>query len=227
MQGDARTFSRDFLIPPEHLRGGRVAPNVPVGPEPTATRLAPAQVIMKTITLFTALWMSTLPACGDDGGGTGQTFVKPDGSSCGDGGRSGVTQCTASANGECQAGQYCNSQELTCSVGCTSDNNCAGNQYCDTAGGVGTCKACTAQTTSSGDSSCDNAGKSLRACGVSAVDTSAFVTACEDFMADEEFRELAELTLDCIELAGDDCEEQSTCISDEGGDPGSDENFGE
>ena len=174
---------------------------------------------MKVWLLGSMMLLGLVAACGDDGGGggAGGNLVKPDGSACGDAARSGVTTCTASANGQCQAGQYCNSEQLTCSVGCTSDNNCAGNQYCDIAEGVGTCRNCVVQqtTTVPGGSACDEAGDKVRACGASAADVAGFVAGCKDFIGDEEFKPLMEAVLDCIDLAGTDCAEQAECLSDE------------
>jgi hypothetical protein len=176
---------------------------------------------MKVWLAGSMMLLGMLAACGDDGiGGGGGKLVKPDGSACGDAERSGVTACTASANGQCQAGQYCNSEQLTCSVGCTSDNNCAGNQYCDIAEGVGTCRNCVVQQTTvePGGSPCDDAGGKVRACGASAADAAGFVAGCKDFMADEEFKPLMEAILDCVDLAGTDCAEQAECLDDEDAD---------
>ncbi len=186
---------------------------------------------MKTIILLVTILFSTLSACGDDADGGGQkTYVKPDGSTCGDGSRSGLSSCTASANGECQAGQYCNSEQLTCSDGCLSDNNCAGNQYCDLTAGTGTCRNCTLQepTVNPGGSACDDGGAKVRACGASAADTATFIGFCKESLADEEFASLMEAVLDCIDLAGTDCAEQTQCLSEDEGDEfedGFDEGF--
>lgn len=99
--------------------------------------------------LLTAAGCGTVqwPA-GPGGPGQGQMSGVP--SSCGqDPSRTGVTGC--GILGSCQAGQWCRDADFnTCEPGCTSDNNCAGNDYCDRAPGqaVGTC------------TSCDNPGRS-------------------------------------------------------------------
>ena len=54
--------------------------------------------------------------------------------------RSGVTECGTAVS--CQAGQYCSDPRFAeCSVGCLSNNNCAGDQTCVTVPGssVGSC----------------------------------------------------------------------------------------
>ena len=178
-----------------------------------------------------ALSAFAMSACGDDGNsngnGNGNTnYVKPDGSSCGEASRSGVTQCLASPGGECQAGQYCDQGSLQCSVGCTSDNNCAGNQYCDITEGVGTCRNCVVQQPTNPDpvnpgpqpaTSCDSAGAKLRACDKSATETAGFIAGCKDGLADPEFKDIIDAVINCVELAGTNCAEQDECLGSEGG----------
>ncbi len=149
---------------------------------------------------------------------------KPDGSACGSASRTGETRCDASVNGSCQAGQYCDNTTLACEVGCTSDNNCAGNQYCDITDGVGLCRNCIVQEPTPdpdpdpdptpSNSSCEDGGDALRACGASAPDTAAFIAGCDDALSDPDLKPLVETLLRCIDLAAD-CDEQATCLEDE------------
>ncbi len=103
-----------------------------------------------TMMLPVLLCALALTACGDDGesksgdNNSVNNTSANNASECGEAGRTGVTDCIAAGALMCQAGQYCNDAELVCSVGCTSDNNCAGNQFCDLSGGApGTCLPCT------------------------------------------------------------------------------------
>jgi hypothetical protein len=175
-----------------------------------------------------ALTAFTMTACGDDSGNNGNsnnetTYVKPDGSSCGLASRSGVTECLSAFGGECQAGQYCDQSSLQCSVGCTSDNNCAGNQYCDITEGVGTCRNCVVQQPTEPDpvnpnpqpaSGCDGAGAKVRACGATAAETASFIAGCKDGLADPDFKDIFEAVISCIDLAGTNCAEQAECLGD-------------
>jgi len=134
--------------------------------------------------LAVALTACTGSSEGSDGG------VSPDDDAgsvptCGQPGRTGQTTCEASTAGTCPAGQYCDDVMLTCSTGCTSDDNCGANERCARAGGasVGACSPCPAcgngvcdpgETAAScpgdcaagprcGDSSCD-AGETPASC---------------------------------------------------------------
>jgi hypothetical protein len=112
-------------------------------------------------------------ATGGDGSGTGGAPAEGTGGapmdgtggdgavSCGSPGRSGTTTCLASPNAQCPAGQYCDSEMLTCSVGCTSDENCPADEECVRGSGeaVGTCTACPR----CGDGAC-SAGETAESC---------------------------------------------------------------
>ena len=83
-------------------------------------------------------------ACSDDKGEDSKTSSSSGGSSSGGSSsgnssttRTGTTEC---AGVTCQAGQYCDN--ITCEVGCLSNNNCAGDQTCKKSGSdqVGVCE---------------------------------------------------------------------------------------
>jgi hypothetical protein len=162
---------------------------------------------------------------------SGPVYQKPDGSSCGKAGRSGVTACQSSAAGECQAGQFCNVEELTCSVGCTSDNNCADNQYCDIQGGLGQCKNCVVYTPPAPDpdpnpnpnpnpstSACDTGGGKLITCSLAdAAMAAQFIATCKAAQAEPELKPAIDAVLNCIELSKTDCAQMAKCVED--GDP--------
>lgn len=135
-------------------------------------------------------------------------------------GNTGFTECNAGLT-ECQPGQFCDSEMLSCSVGCTSDVNCASNQFCNLeSGSPGVCENCVVQeqeTTgggSSGGFSCADAVDALIACGFTqSAERAAAITTCET----DESGDFAQV-LSCIETAGDDCDQVGTCVgANEGG----------
>ncbi len=110
---------------------------------------------MNRITLSLALSValaacggSALPADGGsptaDGGGSAPA--------CGRAGRTGETACPVTVGGTCPAGQYCDMEMLTCTAGCTADDDCAADEQCIRAAGqaVGACEPCP----SCGDGTC-------------------------------------------------------------------------
>lgn len=100
--------------------------------------------------------LGALGACGGD---------SSTGGACGRSGN-GVTDCTGSVGGSCSAGQYCNTAMLTCTPGCTSDNNCSSGESCVRASGeaVGACQRCvTAATATCGNGSCET-GETSASC---------------------------------------------------------------
>ncbi|MFO0686934.1 MAG: hypothetical protein U0234_33025 [Sandaracinus sp.] len=104
------------------------------------------------------------PAAGSDAGAPGSDAATP--SSCGATGRSGTTPCEVTPSGTCAAGQWCNLEMVTCSVGCTSDANCPADEQCVRAAGegVGVCQPCT----SCGDGRCDPGEQCTADCGMPA-----------------------------------------------------------
>jgi hypothetical protein len=155
--------------------------------------------------IFSAIFLASLTfACSgsEDGGG---------GSNECNAGNTGFTECNFGME-ECQPGQYCNAEMLTCSVGCTSDVNCASNQFCNLdSGSPGTCENCVVQeqeTSTSGGSSCADSVDKMIACGfLESADRAAAITTCD---ADSDGD--SALVMSCIESAGDDCEQIATCI---------------
>ncbi len=166
-------------------------------------------------------------ACGDeDGKSGGNNENNANNSQCGDSNRNGNTLCGVSTQGACQAGQYCNEEELTCSVGCTSDNNCAGNQFCDlSAGSPGTCRNCSefssnndnnennANNANNTGGNCDDAiDEGVRCQVIPSAQAAAAKTACN--MGDA--TEVSSLN-SCVNAAGGDCDQVTTCFGGTGG----------
>lgn len=180
-------------------------------------------------------------ACGDDASkskstpsnngttannSTGEMLVKPGTTeACGLTGRVGDTDCLNGAL-TCQAGQYCNVEEITCSVGCTSDNNCASNQFCDlTMGSPGTCLNCVVYTPSSqGNNTTSNNTANNTPTGVSAAcetivnagvtcelipanQAAAFKTECSTDTSGD-----VNLLLTCVNAANGDCAQVTECV---------------
>lgn len=205
----------------------------------------------KLVVLFSVLSMTA--ACGDDatksasnnggannGGGGGTVLVKPGTTeACGLVGREGKNICGLSMI-ECQAGQYC--QNEFCEVGCTSDNNCAANQFCAPGTdntGVGTCVNCETYTppvssnnTPSNNTPSNNTPSNNTPTGITAAcDTiiNAAVT-CELVPANQaaaaktgcsqESEADVNLLLTCVNAANGDCEQTEGCVG--GGDTGCD-----
>ncbi len=177
-------------------------------------------------------------ACGDDASkssGTpsnnstssnntaGEVLVKPGtNEACGLAGRTGENMCGLSMI-TCQAGQYCDNE--FCSPGCTSDNNCAGNQFCSiTEGSLGTCLNCVKQTQQSSNNTSTNNTSSNNTSGVSpacetivnagvtcelieANESAAAKTACTAEPAAD-----ANVVLTCVNAANADCAQITQCF---------------
>lgn len=112
----------------------------------------------RTITTSLLTLTLALGACGGDSTTTGT-------GACGRS-NGGVTQCTVVVGGSCSAGQYCNQAMLTCSPGCTSDDNCASGESCVRNPGeaVGACARCaTTPTAACGNGRCE-AGETTASC---------------------------------------------------------------
>jgi len=204
-------------------------------------------MMKKLVVLFSGILLAV--ACGDDAtkssGNTssnntvaanntsGEMLVKPGTTeACGLDGRVGDTECLQ-AGLSCQAGQYCNTEELTCSVGCISDNNCASNQFCDlTMGSPGTCLNCVIYTpTQSGNNTANNTANNTStntanntSTGISAAcetiidagvtcellpanQAAAAKTACSAEAAAD-----VNLLLTCVNAAAGDCAQISECV---------------
>lgn len=133
---------------------------------------------------------------GGDNGSGGDAM-----SSCGSPGRSGATSCAASVNGECPAGQYCDSEMLTCSSGCTSDENCPADEECVREAGeaVGACSACA----SCGDGTC-SPGETADSCAADCNDDE------ENAGLDECFEVCDSFGFFCDDVASDAC--ASACV---------------
>lgn len=190
----------------------------------------------RLMVLFCGILM--MAACGDDASdnndntgktSTGGTLVKPGtNEACGLAGRAGETDCL-SGELTCQAGQYCNVEMVTCSVGCTSDNNCAGNQFCDMSqGSPGICLNCVVQTQTSNNSSpqnhpdpndppsndppdmaaCNKVINAGVACGLVPADQAA---AAKTLCTMEESADSINSLLTCINFAEGDCAQIDAC----------------
>lgn len=124
-------------------------------------------------------------------------------SSCGSPGRSGTTSCAASVNGECPAGQYCDSEMLTCSLGCTSDENCPADEECvrDAGEAVGSCSACA----SCGDGTC-SPGETAESCSADCDEGGPD----DNTGLDECFEMCDSFDFFCEDVAGDAC--TSACV---------------
>ena len=101
---------------------------------------------MRTLTIL--LTSAALLACG---GGVKTGTSGTSGSSGSSGGTTGTATITPCTNANpCPNGQFCFNG--VCALGCTSDGNCASNQYCDTAS-TGLCQDISVPTCG-GDSQC-------------------------------------------------------------------------
>jgi hypothetical protein len=86
-------------------------------------------------------------ACGSSSstsstGSGGGSSSSGSGDTCGKSGRTGDTDC---GSHNCQAGQFCDSDDFnSCKAGCLADSNCAENQRCVVCGSdaVGVCRNC-------------------------------------------------------------------------------------
>jgi hypothetical protein len=120
----------------------------------------------------------------------------------------------------CSAGQYCEDQVLnTCSDGCTSDANCAANQYCIKEGGsnVGTCQSGKTQPTNNANpptgvqARCEAAIDKGRSCeALTAQEVAIGKAACADTTSDGQL--LAKAIADCVDAAGVCGQELTTCF---------------
>ena len=158
--------------------------------------------------------LSLVLACGDDDA----TGMGPGFTSCGD--------------NVCQPGQYCGFA-MFCSVGCTSDANCAANQRCDTANpdlsGVSQCvnrpagmDAGPSTTPDAGPSTtpdaggmtgpCDAVGMELQACGaIDNVEYAQLTTACNMGLLSPAEQQAF---IACVN-AGADCTEKEACLGED------------
>lgn len=165
--------------------------------------------------------------CGDNAPAAGTDAATDD---CVVANRTGVTECQLN---ECQAGQYCEDSTFgTCEVGCTSDNNCAGSDFCDRPSGeaVGVCRACTERNPPASEddgggnggggnggggdvnSRCRAANQELLDCGVfTNTDFAAANMMCDSSDWPSSFK-LA--WAECIE-AGSNCDAKATCANDD------------
>lgn len=157
---------------------------------------------------------------GDGAGGGGGT-----GSGCGLEGRTGESACSF-GNSTCQAGQYCQ-DDAFCEPGCTSDLNCASNEFCEKDGeAVGVCARCATPMTGeggagggqSGTGDCAGFAQTSVTCGLApANQQAAFQTACEVGLAEGgEDAQALQLAIACFQAAGGDCAQVQACAG--GGD---------
>ena len=104
-----------------------------------------------------SLCFAALGACGGDGASSDTTA-----GACGRA-SNGQSQCSVVIGGTCPAGQYCNQPMLSCSPGCTSDDNCSSGEACIRPSGqaVGACQRCA--TTTCGNGRCET-GETAASC---------------------------------------------------------------
>ena len=96
---------------------------------------------------------------GESNDSSNQSGNNSSGDECGDPDRDGVTECDFLGGGTCGAGQYCDPDRLTCSVGCLSHGDCAGDQFCDLGGGApGACRNCSEYSSGNDDTGNDDTG---------------------------------------------------------------------
>lgn len=143
--------------------------------------------------------------------------------------RTGKTSCGTFGleKVSCSAGQYCEDQVLnTCSDGCTSDANCASNQYCIKEGGnnVGTCQSGKTQPTNNSNpktnnsnpptglqARCEAAIDKGRSCdALTAQEVAAGKAACGDTSSDGQL--LAKAIADCVDAAAVCGSELTSCF---------------
>lgn len=176
--------------------------------------------------LALVLGMSVFGAACDDGdggggdAGAGQGGQGGGNGGCGLAGRTGESSCSF-GNSTCPAGQYCDNDAF-CEPGCTSDLNCAANEFCEKEAGeaLGVCTRCMAMTGEGGAGGGGNNGgcAGLASAGVTCMffpanQEAAIATACTQVIAmGGEDAMGAQLAITCVEAAGGDCAQIQTCL---------------
>jgi hypothetical protein len=163
------------------------------------------------------LMMFAVSGCGKD-----HDVTSEDSGEC-NASNTGFTECGSFNTDECQPGQYCGDATYgDCYVGCTSDVNCASNQFCDLSDGtgLGTCAQCENNTTGDVDKDTEEDQGSLLdgcldACDAAQQECGAFdameVTQCKEACRNVS-SDYQQAFMDCVDASlADNCEDMDFC----------------